>query len=364
MARVTYLLGAGASAGSLPTVDKFAEEILKIIKRLQAYPQYLNHYINDRGGHEYIIKVLNQVITDLQLLYNGCVRHRSVDTFAKKLYLTSYKDEFNEQYRLTKAALVLFFELYRVYSGNVEDKRYDAFLATILRKDNPRFPDDINILSWNYDYEIERAYLNYEPDKTHIGQVSDEMNIVHKNSKKGLSLSDKFGIIKINGTVGFYHKEGHLELGLGYLNTSLQGYKIEDITPILPIIYKYYDFVHVNPENYANAVSFAWEDDYGIVKVKDEIEKALYNTEIIVVIGYSFPYFNREMDAYIMKCFKNYAKGKVYVQAPLDNVGELIENVKELRDSWVTEEKTSSYLLRHETKFIAKTGLNQFYMSF
>jgi hypothetical protein len=39
-------------------------------------------------------------------------------------------------------------------------------------------------------------------------------------------------------------------------------------------------------------------------------------TDIVVVIGYSFPYFNREVDRYIFSNFTPRTTSKIYLQVP------------------------------------------------
>lgn len=119
-----------------------------------------------------------------------------------------------------------------------------------------------------------------------------------------------------------------------------------------------------NLGGYTPAISFAWEDGLGLVKIKDEILSALENTERIIVIGYSFPYFNREIDSYIMQCFKKYAKGKIYLQAPAEHADSLMETLKELKEDWRDTAYVPSNQVRSETKFYTKTNTDQFFMSF
>lgn len=216
MARVTYLLGAGASADALPIVNKFEEELKNIIHYIRNFnKEELGSSYNDKKVIEEIPLVKEFAIKHLTELLEGCIKHRSVDTYAKRLFLTINKNK--DLYRRTKCSIILFFELYKLTKGKI-DKRYDAFLATILNRNTPRFPSDINILSWNYDYEFEQAYLNYVTDKSDIHEINNDLNIFHKNNNRNKSLSQNFGIVKINGTCGFYDGGGNLTLGLRGIN--------------------------------------------------------------------------------------------------------------------------------------------------
>jgi len=326
MARITYLLGAGASIGSLPVVDNFENEIREILNRLRVFlgnvpDDMASTYVGDRG-------LIFMAIKDLQMLLEGCNKHRSVDTFAKMLFLTSHDKERERTYRRVKCSIILFFELYRFFT-NKTDKRYDAFLATIINNANPKFPSEINIISWNYDYEFERAYMNYSPEKKNIHEVYNDLNIIHKNSNAAKSIGNNFGIIKINGTAGFYTANKELILGLDNHFSIASGVNDKDSISVIPFLKnykKYADDTAVEP-----AISFSWEEDKGAIKVIDEISKAVANTQVFIIIGYSFPYFNRAIDKKIASSI-SYGGTTIYLQDPIAD--DLVDTVLELKQ-WI-----------------------------
>ena len=337
MARTTYLLGAGASADALPLVNDFEAKINTVIGELG------NSNID---AHERNKEPRKIAIIDLKMLMAGCIQHRSVDTFAKKLFLTSDK----LSYRRLKCAIILFFELYTAIYGKT-DKRYDALLATILNKREPRLPDDINILSWNYDYEFEKAYLNYTDLNTKINKVYQELNIVHKNHKAAPSIKSKFGIIKINGTAGFYTSNNGIILGVNH-NTighipKFVGNSFEPFAKNLLSICDSY-FTYAGNDDFEPAISFSWEDEYKDLKIESEIERALSDTEKLIIIGYSFPYFNRAVDKYIFN------------KLPTKKVDIIIQDIQgdELLDAVVEIRQCNDY------KYKIVRNCSQFYMTF
>lgn len=369
MAKITYLLGAGASAGSLPTVDGFKTALPKIIEDLNRFGvSFADKFSNKKIQIENIQRTLR----DLSKLYQGCIEHRSVDTYTKRLFLTAKtrKDEIN--YHIAKCSIILFFDLYRFFTNSI-DRRYDAFLATVLSKNDEGklvLPNDINILSWNYDYEFERAYMRYATERNSIDEVYEDLNIVHKNSPEERSISENFGILKINGTAGFFHK-GKIILGVGHWNLV---HKVEvishmnvidkNIDNLMLLIDNYQKFSRT-ANQYKPAISFAWESGDGLEKIKTEISRVLSNTEKLIIVGYSFPYFNREIDKYIMDCLGDLPHLEIYVQDVPERANELIDNIKELRRFSVVTENAKGRL-EHKvlTKFTPKTDLTQFYMSF
>ena len=133
--KVTYLLGAGASYGALPKIKNMGEAITSIMNCITTEMDKNGHG-NDKNFR------LAEAKHQLNVLYEACSNHLSIDTYAKMLFLT---DE-DQEYIKTKNLIILFFELYYYYYKKI-DKRYDAFFASILSKNSPKFPNHINVIS-------------------------------------------------------------------------------------------------------------------------------------------------------------------------------------------------------------------------
>ena len=323
MSKITYLLGAGASSGSLPAVENFEFAIGEVIRRLR---QFISGVTDENASKDTdFVGVVFMAVEEMQMLLEGCNKHRSVDTFAKMLFLTQNDKERANTYRRVKCAIILFFELYR-YFFNQTDKRYDAFFATILSNVNPKFPPDINILSWNYDYEFERAYMNYLPGKKDIHDVYDDLNIIHKNHGASKSFGRNFGILKINGTAGFFSKNNEITLGLNKHSSIASGDLVKDTASLLTILDQFDIFSKRG--GFEPAISFSWEEDTGNTIILNEIEKALRDTQLLIVIGYSFPYFNRLIDQKILNSMQM-GGAKVIIQNPMAD--EYIDTLNEMR---------------------------------
>ncbi len=328
---VTYLLGAGASAGSLPTVNEFVGSIQSILNRETS----IKNWLRNKNWQNKYDDAVNLVFEDLRMLQKGCIDHRSVDTFAKMLFLTQDKEDRRSKYRRVKCAIILFFELHRYYTNDI-DKRYDAFLATIFKK-NLQLPSDINILSWNYDYEFERAYLKYVPEKNDIHKLYQDLNIIHKGTPREISASDRFSIIKINGTCGFWNKDGEITLGLNCHNIY---HEKDDEGHEMPKLLKIFEaYKHLSGVEYEPAISFSWEDGVQLQRILGQIALATRSTGKLIVIGYSFPYFNRDVDKVIINQMRK-AFGQISVQ-DLHSANTILENIKEMFD-WQSTVKFKS----------------------
>lgn len=98
------------------------------------------------------------------------------------------------------------------------------------------------------------------------------------------------------------------------------------------------DTISVKPmkskEPYGNCLQFAWENS-GMGNYPQHIQDAkniISNTDELVIIGYSFPEFNREIDKYI---FSESKFEKIYFQTEKHNEGiksrvmSISNNIKE-----------------------------------
>ena len=119
---------------------------------------------------------LHQGFEKYREVVEEAVKHYTVDTYARKLWLQNKKIKL----KTLKEFLCLFFafeqssrsdKLPNIYDKQSEygvnethihtplDYRYDVFMATLLDRDM-LLPENISIISWNYDYQLELAYMN------------------------------------------------------------------------------------------------------------------------------------------------------------------------------------------------------------
>lgn len=321
MNKIVYLFGAGASRNALPIVNEIPqklEELINLLKQeeLQLSDSEIFEDINVKNL-EPKKSYQEHLINDLEWLLSESSKHASVDTFAKKLTI---KRDYKNLKRL-KIALSIFFVFEQTI--NSPDKRYDSFFASI-HNELYDFPENIRILSWNYDYQFELSYLEYS-DSADITSVQTSMNINHKygNYRK----KDQFGIYKLNGTTGLFKDRGWNQ----YMYTTDLNSKIN------------IDYIHRIVRNYTAALtvsdlysnfSFAWENETSENNIVEMAIEASKDAFALVVIGYSFPFFNREIDRKIIGAMINLKK--VYFQAPDAKV--LIERFQAIRDDLINIE--------------------------
>jgi hypothetical protein len=309
--KITYLFGAGASCNSIPIGLELSRDLGFIFESII-------DIIPEDGENAYAISgidlplkpVYEKLRKNLIALSEAAMSHASVDTLAKKLFLSdpnSYKGEFNS----LKANLSAYFSLKQLITKT--DDRYDAFYASVLEEHFSKMPTNFNILSWNYDKQFEIAYSQY--DKNSIYQTSHRLNIISKFSNKTCA-DEKFKIIKLNGTAAMLDHYQDIQ----YLwDTNVTEKRKESLNHIL----KCYHFLISQPRNNFSALSFAWEEDFANEGIISKSIKAINNSIILVVIGYSFPFFNRKIDKQLLDSI---SPETVYVQDI--NPGSVISRIK------------------------------------
>ena len=301
MANVTYLIGAGASAGKrgkdllggnpkdnriiegLPCVSEISTCLRGLIDNIKkaSVPGQLSMWRED-------------LLENLENLLSMSSKHATIDTYAKKLKLK----QDNTQFYQVEMLLAYFFLVEQLI--HKPDSRYDTFFASILN-DNLEIPSHINILSWNYDSQFEIAYREYD--------VNKKLPIVSK-STPDIQATPK--IFKVNGTASFENLSdiASLREEMPKLEDDLRGGKRlsnQGVTYIVDM----YKKINKLPSIRKTRLSFAFDDTYDD-EMLDKIDSIVSNTDALVIIGYTFPFFNRGIDRRMLQNLSSYTK--VYIQ--------------------------------------------------
>ncbi|HNU62867.1 MAG TPA: hypothetical protein PKL04_11770 [Methanofastidiosum sp.] len=307
----TYLLGAGASYNVLPLVKNFPD-------RLEGFRKFIESIfpITIKENAELVKKIRSpreQFNRDMEDLIIETKNHASIDTYARKLYLTSIE---NELLKL-KSLLDLFFSIEQFINGI--DARYDAFFAALLTDENHlvKLPENINIISWNYDFQIELflgSLLAVEDSR----QLEERISIYPSSLRP---THDTFSIVKLNGTaLGRY--------GNGIFNKEAfdpKIYKTKFIGDcrdrmIEKLIKDYFQNVYLsNPDQkYEPSILYSWEKGIISESARHYAKKIMSNTDYLIVIGYSFPTFNRTVDRDLLSSLKSLKT--IYIQSPEETI--------------------------------------------
>jgi hypothetical protein len=292
---LTYLLGAGASALSIPTVKNIKEESMP-----SKFAGFMNYCNPENVG------------VDWELLQKQITSSYSFDTYAKKL-----KIQRSESYRFLKIFIqcyVLVEHLAKSYISTENrhltplDERYMPWLLSLINPDQ-KAAKNINIVTWNYDLQIQLTLCD-------IFNSTMDSQIYHGTSPYSLSNSTyNFRPIYLNGSI--------LDL-------------VEDIDRLINIKKEVSITSTGTPTGYQHdygdtdqyfreliskfmsmsenrlPLKFAWDNIDSVIQ--NTIAK-IHTSDALVVIGYSFPLFNRLWDKALINGFLNSNKMKIiYVQ--------------------------------------------------
>lgn len=305
---ITYLFGAGASKHALPVVNELPSRLEEVKKMLALEANYLSEteFFSDidksRSKREYQLELINE----FDWLIEAAFTHATIDTYAKKLFLTIESNYHNSVDSLNKLKRILSIYFILEQERRKTDQRYDTFFASILKETYDDLPKHIKIISWNYDYQFEKTYAQYSGDNT-INGNQKYLNVKAKHMVSNSS-DDRFSIYKLNGTTTIHSNDFRDYEFISKINGDFTTKTIEEI------IYTYSALK--NSKNNFCGVSFAWERKFkrGDIDIVNVAKKETSNTNILIIIGYSFPYFNRDIDKEIILSMKSLEK--IYIQSP------------------------------------------------
>lgn len=319
--KVTYLLGAGASAKVLPTV-KATPATEGIAKSLRTFADNLKADTTINVSYKPFI---DKIAIDLKWLADNSDKFGTPDTFAKFLYLQHR----NSLPRL-KQALAFYFTVEQFINKKFDDRAL-IFLTTVMQIGNI-FPTNIKILNWNYDFQIQLAAEIFRREEFHLGTTSvHSPPLVGYYPPLGFEMNTNSSIdvnhtsmVHLNGIAGFYFYEPVASILNLFLNQ-----KPKDINEII-------EKVQTDSERKHNLLTFAWEretESAHLLRNRLALAKAIIaDTDILVIIGYSFPFFNRAIDKEIFKALKTSGKLKKIVYQDPFKTGEFLKKQFELSD--------------------------------
>lgn len=296
MAKIVYLMGAGASRGyrysdkSGHKEQKPEDDIIEglpVVSEIQDRLTYVLNILSDIQIEDSKYKIFkkegaidtkswkNHILKDLEWLRDECQKHATIDTFAKKLFL---KHEFAD-FEKVKKLLAVYFTIEQII--NKSDARYDTFLANVLTE-QLAIPDDLCIVTWNYDSFFELAFQEY------IGKFKQSSEIGCYSLNDNVTNYDNATIFKVNGTASFDEWNS-----AAYFTSNPKEQLKNDF--LVELIYGYY--------NDKTKLNFAWENEN--TSFDNEYFRAIQNrikdATTLVVIGYTFPFFNRKMDRWLLE---------------------------------------------------------------
>lgn len=337
--RITYLLGAGASANAVPVVADFKDRII-------AFKNYLGHLA-------YYHQKLNPSIADFfyqkyNWLLAGIEEHTSPDYFAMFLGITSKESGNRIKLIELKLLLSLFFvfeQSKKILGGSYAKDNYDKYnvtlpktyfssdvVANIDRRIDPRYrvfwqdifteksnrtlPENVNVVTWNYDLQLEMSFVEFET-KT-LGVVNQDLQII-PNSNGQTVIDSKFSIVKVNGTAGLFHNPESKKILDGLIALEVETLDVRTIELVYKLMQNTISLIEF-PLFY-----FSWEENEHTNLARKATQEILSKTDVLIVIGYSFPDYNKKIDASLFT--KAYGISEIIIQVK-DNKQEIEKRLK------------------------------------
>jgi hypothetical protein len=262
--KIVYYLGAGASANAIPTVGD-------INHRIDHLYSFLFNNSNTIIGMSFSNGSISREKYDvfLGIIKKWCNLVKltpSIDTLAKRLFDQKKKIEYKEYKVFLTILMNFFYCIKKNKDGGTEINNLEGRYENLLRSinlNNPAVPEgkkiiphNFEFISWNYDYQLELS------SKLDDSNLSNDINIKLK---------------KLNGS----------SLVKEIMPPYLLNLSEQIITKYL---FQLFEHFHYN-DKLDTPLKFSWEpNDF------DFLYELACKTDYVVVIGYSFPTFNREVD--------------------------------------------------------------------
>lgn len=311
--QLTYILGAGASFESIPIVKTFP-------KRFQLFNEYLEKVAHDTRFGEDMCNYYGKAGIICKNISEEFSAHQSFDTYFKKLYHTAQ----TQRIRLSKKILNLYFlwehlstpvdsppdfETNDFYKKSIIDKRYDALIAGLLQpiagKADPF--TKVNFITWNYDLNLFFSLKNYFEPKEDIDCFLK--SIKNASSESIWEIGDKITVLNLNGF--FYSEILAKENSINNLDKDIHQFITSKLNE------KYFDDDFNDSDS--ELIKFAWESFSPIDKrtpnVVIEATRKIQMSSDIIIVGYTFPLYNRLVDFSYLKQ-RDIFKTRVAIQDP------------------------------------------------
>ncbi len=303
---IVYYMGAGASAMGIPVVADFKKvpEKMKEFLRLK-----IEETSSDSEKQE--LKKIQGVLAEFMSDFS---RVSSMDTLAKRIYQLYGNGDKYRKYKLFLELIFCFQHFYKIENPdaklsndlgirpNFGDPRYENLIRTIgetidsqEKELKVEIPNNFGFITWNYDILFENTLVK---DKRLMKSDNDYpyrykvVSLFHNNFED-INLYNGAKMLKLNGTA-FSDNINENIFEKDEPSNDYNSYFLDTIKYLI----KYYART--------NTINFAWENQNDD-KLKEKLKILAGKTDIVVLIGYSFPTVNRLID----KAFFDNLKAKI-----------------------------------------------------
>ncbi len=298
MKKVTYLLGAGASFYACPILAALNEKMISVAKMLIVLHQQLVPN-NFRNREEFKKHDMFYWIWQMGYFGEKGKEYGTVDTYAKKLWLNGNYKELRD----LKTSISLFFTIWEQMKASPEnfkvefdaiDKRLIALVAALTERgeNNTKLKDNVHFVTWNYDLQIERAFRMFCAERTEWEDIAELLGY-SSFSKTPLSVCHLNGY-HAHYTVEIREADGSKTKKEMPITDRVEG---ETLKEVFESVMTFKDSITRESIDFTGHINYAWENDNAQSNNARERAKEIFRqTDELVVVGYSFPSFNSEVD--------------------------------------------------------------------
>lgn len=303
--KIVYLLGAGASKNALPIVTEMPEAFSAQWQRLRVW--------NDRSTLGHLNgNSLDRYSAYLERMATWSRQYGTIDTYARSLFIRGEHQALDE----LKLHLTLFFVIEQAihsfsalsrpaqnqyYKHDQIDTRYMGWLALLLERDST-INDRVKIISWNYDLQIDHAIALFKGFHDIGLTYSNEKVRIYPNLTDGSYSAEFADVVRLNGVAGlttFPHGRRQLYTGVLGNDAGIN----ELLRAIFSLYHQYDQREQLTLRCATETFTFAWENNATARESIRLAKNAMTHADIAVVIGYSFPSFNRNVDKALFQSF-------------------------------------------------------------
>ncbi len=177
---------------------------------------------------------------------------------------------------------------------------------------NPILPSNVNIVTWNYDLQFEFAYKSFCEDDRNWRDIRQTLKFTSADK-------DLLQVCHLNGYHGYYFG-GRGETDILDRSKDNKNSTKDILDSISFMIESFFE----QRINFHNHINFAWEvgkgEDEGIsLSIRKRAKKIFADTDILIIIGYSFPPFNKEIDKDLFSALRKSNLEIIYQDPNADN---------------------------------------------
>jgi len=316
--KVLYILGAGASAGAVPILKEWVAEFKVFSECLELMIAGVeeNPKVPESNKSKFRQK-LEIILKDCKWLLENSRSQYTVDTFAKKLFITNNDEGLKRLKKIVSTFLIFYHTQETLYVSpvggrnpkiphQVRDQRYETLLSYLLGKGDTRIPENVKFISWNYDAQLELALGEFVLDtESIIGTVTNNYSQHYK----------------VNGTIATLDiTDSNLKkIDMPFYWMFHHEYEPQDLVTLC------YDTI-----GFGSGISYAWEKP-AVSQVAERLTTMnLDSITEVVVIGYSFPFFNSSIDQVILTSVMKKLPN-IYLQYPENEHKKILEKIRSLQ---------------------------------